>query len=90
MTPEFCPHCGAEVPPHAKACPQCGSCEETGWSEKAQADHLDLPDEEFDYEDYLQREFAPEGRLPRGIHWFWWLMAIILIILFVGFFMGLR
>ena len=23
-TPEICPNCGAEVPPRAKACPECG------------------------------------------------------------------
>ena len=83
MTPEFCPQCGAEVPPQAKACPECGSCEATGWSEQAKTNHLDLPDESFDYQDYVQREFGPEKRLPGGIAWFWWLIAIILIIAFV-------
>ncbi len=40
MTPDVCPNCGAEVPPSAKACPECGSDEKTGWSEKARYDHL--------------------------------------------------
>jgi len=30
-----CPHCGAEVPQGALACPACGSDEETGWSDAA-------------------------------------------------------
>jgi uncharacterized membrane protein YvbJ len=30
-----CPHCGAAVPSDASACPECGSDEETGWSEDA-------------------------------------------------------
>ncbi len=40
--PKFfrCPNCGAEVPINAKACPECGSDEETGWSEAAQTMHL--------------------------------------------------
>lgn len=44
MTESFpCPHCGAKVPTHAKACPECGSDKETGWSEEAGYVHL-LPD----------------------------------------------
>jgi hypothetical protein len=31
----FCPHCGAVVPANASACPECGSDEETGWSQDA-------------------------------------------------------
>jgi zinc-ribbon domain len=38
-----CPHCGAEVPTKAKACPECGSDKHTGWSEEAGYLHL-LPD----------------------------------------------
>ena len=54
MTPEICPNCGAEVPPKAKACPECGADEATGWSEEAQASGLDLPDENFDYNDFVK------------------------------------
>ena len=45
----ICPNCGAEVPAKAKACPKCGADEHTGWSEKADAQRLGLPDDEFDY-----------------------------------------
>lgn len=38
-----CPNCGADVPLKAKACPECGSDRETGWSEEAKYVHL-LPD----------------------------------------------
>jgi hypothetical protein len=38
-----CPICGTEVPIKARACPECGSDKETGWSEEAQYVHL-LPD----------------------------------------------
>lgn len=40
-----CPVCGTEVSRKARACPECGSDEETGWSEAAQYTHL-LPDRE--------------------------------------------
>ena len=47
MTEYFiCPHCEAEVPLDAPACPECGSDEKTGWSENTVYDGLDLYDEE--------------------------------------------
>jgi hypothetical protein len=36
-----------------------------------------LPDDSFDYDEFVQRELQPEKKpIPRGIHWFWWLVAI--------------
>lgn len=81
----ICPNCGAEVPPKAKACPECGSDEQTGWSEAAQSGGLDLPDEEFDYDDFVKREFEDKSPVPRGIHWFWWVLAILVAALFLVF-----
>lgn len=44
MTEYFtCPVCGTAVPAKAKACPECGSDSETGWSETAQFSPL-FPD----------------------------------------------
>ncbi len=77
MPPETCPNCGAEVPPKAKVCPECGSDEQTGWSEAARTDGLDLPNEHFDYDDYVKREFGGQGPVPRGVHWFWWVIAAL-------------
>jgi hypothetical protein len=85
MPPEVCPNCGAEVPPNAKACPECGSDEKTGWSERAHADHLGLPEEEFDYDDFVKREFVAPKPVPRGLHWFWWLVAVLILVTFVLF-----
>lgn len=85
MTPEICPNCGAEVPPKARACPECGADEATGWSEEAQASGLDLPDENFDYNDFVKREFGGKSPVPRGVHWFWWVVALVLAAAFVAF-----
>ena len=53
----ICPSCRAEVPAQAKACPECGSDEKTGWSEDAIYDGTDIEDpDEFDYEDWRRRE----------------------------------
>lgn len=80
---ETCPNCGANVPRGAKACPECGSCEETGWSEKAAHDHLGLPDDSFDYDEFVKEEFGSgpaQSRIkPRGIPWWAWAVAIAII-----------
>jgi len=83
MPPEVCPNCGADVPSDAKACPQCGSDEQTGWSEKAHADNLGLPDEEFDYDEFVKEEFGTGRAKPHGIRWFWWLMAVLILAILI-------
>ncbi|MBM3838246.1 MAG: zinc ribbon domain-containing protein [Verrucomicrobia bacterium] len=83
MTPESCPNCGADLPRHAKACPECGSCEQTGWSEDAKSDALGLPDDSFDYEQYVKREFGPGEVRPRSLHPLWWVTAVVLLLAWV-------
>ena len=76
----ICPVCGAEVPAKAKACPECGADEKTGWSDNTIYDGTDIegPDE-FDYEDWKRREV--EGRGPRRTRkkWFWWVVAVLIL-----------
>jgi hypothetical protein len=91
MPPEICPTCGAEVPRQAKACPECGADENTGWADGAQqatAADLGLPDEDFDYEAFTQRAFGPAQSKPHGLHWIWWLagIAVLAAILFAWVF----
>ena len=83
MVPEICPNCGAEVPHKAKACPECGSDEQTGWSEEAHASGLDLPEEQFDYDGFVNREFGEKSLVPRGMRWFWWLIALAVLVGFL-------
>lgn len=85
MTPPTCPNCGAAVPPRAKSCPECGSDEETGWSDDARVGGLDLPDEHFDYDDFVQKEFGGEKGSPSGLSWFWWVIAVVLLAAFLWF-----
>ena len=73
------------MPPQAKACPECGSDEQTGWSEEAYAGGLDLPEETFDYDDFVEREFGSKRPMPRGIHWLWWVTALLLLGVFLFF-----
>ena len=41
--------------------------------------HLDLPEESFDYDAYVKREFGAKDPRPRGISWIWWLTAVLLL-----------
>jgi len=85
MPPEICPNCGAEVPSRARACPECGADEQTGWSDKAQAERLGVPDDDFDYEEFVKEEFRTGNKVrPRGIRWIWWVTAVILLAMFLA------
>ena len=49
-----CPNCGEEVAKKTLACPSCGSDANTGWNETSKVyDGVDLPDEDFDYEERM-------------------------------------
>lgn len=85
MSPEICPNCGADVPPGAKSCPGCGSDEKTGWSDSAYASNLGIPEENFDYNEFVKEEFGAGRVKPRGIHWLWWATALVLVGLFLIF-----
>jgi uncharacterized membrane protein YvbJ len=81
--PETCPNCGADVPRNARACSECGSDETTGWSEQAKYDALDLPDDSFDYDEFVKQEFGPKKSLATGRKFFWWIAAIIVLVMFI-------
>lgn len=85
MRPDVCPICGETVPPKARACPGCGADEKTGWSEDAATQGLDIPEpaDEFDYDDFVKREFSAANPKPWGIKWFWWVIAVLLLVGFV-------
>jgi len=78
-TPKVCPVCGEAVPPRALACRECGADHNSGWRlDAGTADGLDLPDEEFDYEAFVEREFG-ESRRRNGMHPVWWITAIVVL-----------
>jgi len=87
MAPDICPQCGALVPANKKSCPECGADEDTGWSDSATADRLGIPDDNFNYDEFVKEEFGPRRIKPRGIHWIWWVTALALIGLFVWFYL---
>ncbi len=63
----ICPHCGAEVARRARACPECGSDDRTGWSEDVDLWGAGIPagysgEDEFDYQEFIKREFGEARR----------------------------
>jgi len=86
--PDICPVCGAAVPRSARACPECGADDTAGWNESgAVYDGLDLPDDRFNYDEYVQREFGgakkPSAR-SKAI-WIWLgIIGFVLAVLLLG------
>ncbi len=88
-TNEFqCPKCGATVSPNAKSC-ACGARRDGNtWLSAERYDGLDLGEDDFNYEDFVRREFGKDGK---GVNWFtrmsakerfWWFTAVILLVAF--------
>jgi ssDNA-binding Zn-finger/Zn-ribbon topoisomerase 1 len=78
--PEICPVCGETVPRGALACPECGADHNSGWQEDADTyAGLDLPDSDFNYDDFVREEFGSSVK-PTGIKTIWWITAILIIV----------
>jgi len=77
--PAHCAVCGSEIAATASACPECGADERTGWREQDPSDGLDLPDEVFDHDAYIERE---SNGVPRqGSPLFWWVVSLLVLAL---------
>ena len=89
----MCPSCGSEVKVGA-VCPGCvpekkrrrkkvkAAPKQREWEQDSLYDGLDIPDDEFDYEDFLQREFGQKTHEKVGIKWYWWATGVALLVLF--------
>jgi hypothetical protein len=70
--------CGEDVPRNALACPECGADHASGWREDTEVyDAVDLPDEDFNYDEFIKQEFGSSPRF--AIKKNWWITAILLI-----------
>lgn len=89
MAPSLCPNCGTVIEDeNAVACPECGADENTGWSDHATSQRLDLPDDDFNYDEYIENEFGTKSSnpvKPAGLSWLMWGVGIgILLLLILG------
>ncbi len=80
-----CPFCDSEVEV-GKPCPGCAKKDrktkptKKSWEQGRSADGLDLPDEDFDYEDFVAREFGKAPHRQTGVKWYWWLLGVLVLI----------
>lgn len=88
--PEECPVCGEDVPRGSLACPACGADHNSGWREDAESyDGLDLPDDSFNYAEFVQHEFGSSVK-PAGIKTIWWITAIIVVVVSIALYFFTR
>lgn len=46
-------------------------------------DAVDLPDEDFNYDEFVKQEFGSSSKTA-AIKTFWWITAIVLIVVFIA------
>jgi len=44
-------------------------------------DGLDLPDDDFDYDEFVAREFGHLPHKKTGVKWYWWLLGVVILML---------
>jgi ssDNA-binding Zn-finger/Zn-ribbon topoisomerase 1 len=86
--PDECDNCGSTIPRRARACPECGADERTGWrdTDDTRYDGLDLPDSAFGE----KRQPSPRAPQVNGIAWYWWIAGLILLLALGLFALGSR
>lgn len=82
-----CPHCGAFVAAGQSRCRQCGASDEYGWGD-ADQNEPDHCEDDFDYDEYVSREFpqyadtqSPAGRRKMLVGW---IIAALVAALLIG------
>lgn len=81
-----CPFCDRQVRV-GRPCPGCAKKKRgpvrkpapKSWERDSAADGLDLPDDDFDYEDFIDREFGHAPQRRTGVKWYWWLLAVAVL-----------
>ena len=89
----LCPTCGSEVEVGG-ACPGCvpmgkprrnkrrkvaAGKKKRAWEQDAIYDGLGVPDDEFDYEGFIEREFGKKPHRKVGLKWYWWVTGAVLL-----------
>ncbi len=100
MDTYLCPGCDQEVPVGSCGCPRCNppskrrkrtraAAHGRGRKQTGYPDGLDLPDDDFDYDAYIAREFGQKPHRRIGIAWYWWLTGAVLLGIFAAGVAGL-
>ena len=88
MIPEVlsyvCPFCDCEVRV-GELCPGCAKKaknpkpKKRSWQQDPSSDSLNLPDNDFDYDDFVTREFGKAPHQVLGMKWYWWALAVTVL-----------
>jgi hypothetical protein len=89
--PAECANCGAAIPRTAKACPECGADERTGWRESSIYDGLELPDDAWsdDGEENAATSVSKTKTRVNGVAWYWWCIGALLLATLIAGALGL-
>lgn len=89
MVPEVltyvCPYCGCEARV-GKSCPGCvkktkkPERKKHSWEQDKSLDGLGLPDQEFDYDAFVAREFGGKPHQALGVRWYWWALGVVVLV----------
>lgn len=81
----ICPFCGREARV-GKPCPGCEKKQKPrrkpakkSWEQDSAHDGLNLPDEDFDYDEFVAREFGKAPHRALGVKWYWWLLGVVIL-----------
>lgn len=88
--PAECANCGAAIPRNAKACPECGADEKTGWRETSIYDGMDLPEDAWRDDADTTTPGKTDVTRVNGVPWYWWLIGVVLLALLITSFVALR
>lgn len=92
----MCPTCEKDVKVGSHGCPHCArvaarkrvrskvAAKKREWEEEEGIDGLGLPDEDFDYADFVAKEFGGKSAKRVGIHPVWWWTALMLVVAIVA------
>lgn len=82
----ICPFCGCEVRVGG-TCPGCvkkrkpaAVAKKRSWEQGHGGDGLDLPEEDFDYDAFVAREFGGKPHRATGVRWYWWLLGVLMLV----------
>ncbi|MEC5129576.1 hypothetical protein VSU19_22635 [Verrucomicrobiales bacterium BCK34] len=80
-----CPECDADVSPNARGCHACGARKENGrWMRSAIYDGIGVDgDDDFDYDDFVEREFGSGRSRKTPKEKFWWVVAVFVLLVFI-------
>ena len=88
MIPEIlsyvCPFCDCEVRV-GEPCPGCvkkaknPTLPKRSWQQDKSSDGLDLPDDDFNYDEFVTREFGRAPHQGLGLKWYWWLLGVAVL-----------